>query len=89
METKNPKCFAHTRVFAPKFGYLEDPATGSGNSAFGNYLVKNKLWNGEIISIEQGGDKIVFNEVKLLNKNDKILFGGKATKKIDGTYYLK
>jgi predicted PhzF superfamily epimerase YddE/YHI9 len=22
-----------TRVFAPTFGYLEDPATGSGNSA--------------------------------------------------------
>ena len=30
--------FAHTRVFAPKYGYLEDPATGSGNSAFANYL---------------------------------------------------
>jgi len=29
------------RVFAPKFGYLEDPATGSGNSAFGYYLIKN------------------------------------------------
>lgn len=27
-----------TRVFAPTFGYLEDPATGSGNSAFGYYL---------------------------------------------------
>lgn len=32
-----------TRVFAPKFGYLEDPATGSGNSAFGNYLLQNNL----------------------------------------------
>ncbi len=37
---------AHTRVFAPKFGYLEDPATGSGNSAFGYYMLKNALWDG-------------------------------------------
>jgi PhzF family phenazine biosynthesis protein len=88
-KTSNSKCFAHTRVFAPKFGYLEDPATGSGNSAFGNYLIKNKLWNGEIIAIEQGGGKIVYNEVKLLNKNNKILFGGKATKKVEGIYYFK
>ena len=35
-----------TRVFAPTFGYLEDPATGSGNSAFGYYLLKNKIWDG-------------------------------------------
>ncbi len=29
-----------TRVFAPVFGYLEDPATGSGNAALGYYLLK-------------------------------------------------
>jgi len=87
-ETLNDACLAHTRVFAPKFGYLEDPATGSGNSAFGYYLLKNKIWNGEMISIEQGGNKMIFNEVKLLVNNGNILFGGMASKKIDGVYYL-
>lgn len=78
----------HTRVFAPRFGYLEDPATGSGNSAFGYYLLKNELWNGENISIEQGNKNMVFNEIKLKLKNNKVLFGGKARKTIEGKYIL-
>lgn len=41
VEDKNH--FFHTHVFAPKYGYLEDPATGSGNAAFGNYLLKNNI----------------------------------------------
>ena len=87
-ETQNSQCFAHTRVFAPKFGYLEDPATGSGNSAFAYYLLKNKLWDGTMISIEQGSDKMKFNEVKLVNYENKILFGGRASKIIDGMYHI-
>jgi predicted PhzF superfamily epimerase YddE/YHI9 len=31
-ETRNKRNDYRTRVFAPTFGYLEDPATGSGNS---------------------------------------------------------
>ena len=42
-----------TRVFAPTFGYLEDPATGSGNAAFGYYLLSHDLWDGTMIKIEQ------------------------------------
>jgi len=79
---------AHTRVFAPKFGYLEDPATGSGNSAFGNYLIKNDLWNGSPTAIEQGGKNIVFNTVKLKQKDGEILFGGRASVRIEGQYYI-
>jgi PhzF family phenazine biosynthesis protein len=79
---------AHTRVFAPKYGYLEDPATGSGNSAFGNYLLKNNLWNDSPIAIEQGNKNINFNTVKLKQKEGEILFGGKATVRIDGQYYI-
>lgn len=79
---------AHTRVFAPKFGYLEDPATGSGNSAFAFYLLKNNVWDGSQIMIEQGGDNIVFNTVKLKMKEDQILFGGKANVIIEGVYLL-
>ena len=88
-ETSKKEYIAHTRVFAPKFGYLEDPATGSGNSAFGYYMLKNKMWNGGMVSIEQGGENIVFNEIKLTTNNGEVLFGGKATKRIEGMYFLE
>lgn len=87
-ETHNSQHFAHTRVFAPKFGYLEDPATGSGNSAFGYYLLKYNLWKGNMISLEQGSNKMNYNEVKLVKHNNKVLFGGKAIKTIDGVYVI-
>jgi len=65
LEVADNHNIAHTRVFAPKFGYLEDPATGSGNSAFGYYMLKNDLWDGKPVSVEQGGADRVFNSVKL------------------------
>ncbi len=79
---------AHTRVFAPKFGYLEDTATGSGNSAFGYYMLKNSMWDGDNVSIEQGGCNIEFNIVRLNTHNGSVLFGGRATNRIVGKYYL-
>ncbi len=88
METADQTQFAHTRVFAPKFGYLEDPATGSGNSAFGYYALKNNLWQGEPISIEQGGAGMVYNTVRLMTQDQKVLFGGRATDRIIGSYQL-
>jgi len=87
-QTSDKDAFAHTRVFAPKFGYLEDPATGSGNSAFANYLLSEKLWDGKPITIEQGGNDRIFNSVKLKFLDGKVLFGGRATKKIEGEYYI-
>ncbi len=88
METEDKNCIAHTRVFAPKFGYLEDPATGSSNSAFARYLLKNNLWNGTAACLEQGGDDRVFNKVKIKEMNGCILFGGSATLKIEGEYFI-
>ncbi len=81
------------RVFAPKFGYLEDPATGSGNSAFGYYLLANNKFDREIITIEQNGNRNRFNIVKLLKEmdhenNDRVLFGGAAITRIEGSYIL-
>lgn len=78
---------AHTRVFAPMFGYLEDPATGSGNSAFGYYMLKQNLWDGSLCSVEQGGNNRVFNVVKLYFQDNTMFFGGKATTRIDGIYF--
>jgi len=81
------------RVFAPTFGYLEDPATGSGNSALGYYLIKNKMWANETITIEQNGLRDTFNIVKLQrtiddNSMDRVLFGGGAINRIEGKYIL-
>lgn len=82
-----------TRVYAPTFGYLEDPATGSGNSAFGYYLGKNGLIPGKTISIEQNGFRNAANTVKLEFSENKdgalqVLFGGNAVTRISGMYYL-
>lgn len=88
MEVKDKQNMAHTRVFAPRFGYLEDPATGSGNSAFGYYMLKNSIWHGGPISIEQGGSNMAFNTVKLSMQQGRILFGGSATDRIIGKYFI-
>lgn len=82
-----------TRVFAPTFGYLEDPATGSGNAAFGYYLLKNNMWDGQPISLEQNGSYDNANIVKLLAKRDQrqemqVVFGGCAIVRIAGEYFL-
>jgi len=85
-------CF-RTRVFAPRFGYLEDPATGSGNAAFGHYLLKHKKWNGEVISLEQNDKVNQSNTIKLLTRRDEmkdieVAFGGGAILRIKGEYFL-
>ncbi|WP_346353039.1 PhzF family phenazine biosynthesis protein [Azotosporobacter soli] len=80
-----------TRVFAPKYGYLEDPATGSGNSAFCYYLIKNGVWQNDF-SVEQGPSRNNPNIVKLKryakDGEARVLFGGCATTRIDGKYCL-
>ena len=83
-----------TRVFAPTFGYLEDPATGSGNSAFGYYLLNNNMWIGSTISIEQNSFRDRFNIVKLQKKlvengTERVFFGGAGITRFDGEYFLQ
>jgi len=82
-----------TRVFAPTFGYLEDPATGSGNAALGHYLLKNSLWDGEPMTLEQNGDRSNPNIVNLIIRKAaqgkvRVLFGGRAIVRIQGNYIL-
>lgn len=88
-DTQDGSHITHTRVFAPKFGYLEDPATGSGNSAFGFYMLKHGLWDGSDCSVEQGGCDRLYNVVKLMTLDSRVLFGGGATTRIKGEYYLE
>ena len=76
------------------FGYLEDPATGSGNSAFGYYLMKNKIWDGTFMSLEQNGSFENPNIIKLMAKDTEgakpqVVFGGGAIVRIDGEYILQ
>ncbi len=90
-QTAHPSNRFRTRVFPPRFGYLEDPATGSGNSAFGYYLLSENIWPGDM-SLEQGPSREQPNIVKIkltsVNGADRILFGGNATVRIDGQYIL-
>lgn len=90
-ETHTLGCDYRTRVFAPKYGYLEDPATGSGNAAFGYYLIDHGLWNGKM-TVEQGPDKTNPNFIKLkkhtANGKDNMIFGGRGTIRMEGYYYL-
>jgi PhzF family phenazine biosynthesis protein len=82
-----------TRVFSPRFGYLEDPATGSGNAALGYYLLKHGKWRGEIISLEQNDKVDRSNIIKLMTRRDErnvveVTFGGRAVVRIEGEYLL-
>ncbi|MCL1964200.1 MAG: PhzF family phenazine biosynthesis protein [Firmicutes bacterium] len=77
-----------TRVFPPRFGYLEDPATGSGNSAIGYYMLRHGMWDGSPINIEQNGSREKHNIVKLRYEKGSVYFGGGAALRIDGTYFL-
>ena len=92
-EVANTENRYRTRVFAPTFGYLEDPATGTGNSAFGYYLIKNKMWDGSFLSLEQNGSFNNPNIIKLKTTdteeiNNQVMFGGGAIVRIEGDYFL-
>ena len=80
------------RVFAPIFGYLEDPATGSGNAAFGYWLLARDLWDGRILTIEQGRSRENPNIIRLRSdaseKQRSVFFGGSAVVRIEGEYLL-
>ncbi|HII98090.1 MAG TPA: PhzF family phenazine biosynthesis protein [Methanoregula sp.] len=82
-----------TRVFAPVFGYLEDPATGSGNAAFGYHLLANRSWDGKTIRIEQGRSRENPNIIRLASDSSErqrtVYFGGNGIVRIEGEYLLQ
>jgi PhzF family phenazine biosynthesis protein len=88
-ETRTASCRYRTRVFSPKYGYLEDPATGSGNAAFGYRLLEENLWDGDFM-IEQGSELNNPSFVKLRKHETedglRMLFGGCGTTRIEGFY---
>jgi PhzF family phenazine biosynthesis protein len=82
-----------TRVFAPVFGYLEDPATGSGNAAFGYHLLASHRWDGKLLTIEQGRSRDRPNIIRLVSDESErqrtVFFGGNAVVRIEGEYLLQ
>ncbi len=93
-ETSNHGSAYRTRVFAPRFGYLEDPATGSGNAAFGYHLLASGAWSQGRLLIEQNGSHDNPNFVSLAlgahgGERPSLLFGGGARVKIHGEYLLQ
>jgi PhzF family phenazine biosynthesis protein len=82
-----------TRVFAPTYGYLEDPATGSGNAALGYSPLRHGPRNGKGISVEQNGNRGRPNVARLPaakseNGAWQAVFGGAAVFRIRGEYNL-
>lgn len=66
---------------------------GSGNSAFGYYLRKIGKWESDSLKIEQNSNKENYNLVrlKIVKENDneeRVLFGGPAVIRIEGSYLL-
>jgi PhzF family phenazine biosynthesis protein len=92
-DVSDPSRAYRTRVFAAPFGYLEDPATGSGNAALGYYLLKCRLWRGEAVILEQNNDRACPNIIRLASRLDpqgheSVIFGGSAITRIDGFYQI-
>ncbi len=91
-EVSSEKNSYRTRVFAPVFGYLEDPATGSGNAALGYYLLNNGVWDGRMIRIEQGRMREHPNIIRLMIDASKmqptVFIGGNSRVRIEGDYLL-
>jgi len=58
LETERDKSDVHTRMFAPKLGIPEDPATGSASGGLGAYLIENRIVDATLpttyITSEQG-----------------------------------
>ena len=82
-----------SRVFAATFGYLEDPATGSGNAALGYHLHRIGAWDGAPIRIEQNSELSNPNIIRLASVGDKehgvrVIFGGSSVTRISGEYHL-
>jgi PhzF family phenazine biosynthesis protein len=91
--TSRPENRLRTRVFPPPFGYLEDPATGSGNAALGYHLHRLGRWGGEPIRIEQNADLACPNIVRLGAGADgepgfRVVVGGTGRVRIEGHYRL-
>jgi trans-2,3-dihydro-3-hydroxyanthranilate isomerase len=96
-ETIHSDSDAHARVFAPAFGVLEDPATGSGIGPLGAYLESHDVIpthvHGDIFTIEQGYEMNRPSKLKVQLEKKKqkvnVLVSGRVRATAEGNFYLK
>jgi len=96
-ETIHNDSDAHARVFAPAFGVLEDPATGSAIGPLGAFLEQHDVIpthiHGEVFTIEQGYEMNRPSKLKvqLAKKKQKVdvLVSGRVRVTAEGNFYLK
>jgi PhzF family phenazine biosynthesis protein len=92
-QVSDPANRLRTRVFAAPFGYLEDPATGSGNAALGYHLHRLGRWAGNPIRIEQNADPehpnlVLLGSIPDVRHGIRVTFGGGALLRIEGRYWV-
>ena len=96
-ETVTPSADAHSRLFAPLAGVLEDPATGSASGALGAYLVHYRVIGGgaPVVHLENeqgygmGRPSRIFIEVARNGSTiSRVRVGGRVVKVLDGTVYV-
>jgi trans-2,3-dihydro-3-hydroxyanthranilate isomerase len=92
-ETITPGADAHSRLFAPLAGVLEDPATGSASGALGAYLVHHRVVGGDMPLVhleneqgyEMGRPSRILMEVERNGATiSRVRVGGGVVKVIDG-----
>ncbi len=97
-ETLSREHDLHMRMFAPGFGIMEDPATGSASGGLGAYLVKNRVVtpkaSGTTYLVNEQGYEIdrpstIYIEVDGTAENiTAVRVGGQAVQLIEGTVTL-
>ncbi len=83
LETEDPRSKVHTRMFAPHFGILEDPATGSAAGPLTGYLLKHNVFGSKFEiqneqGIEMGRPSRIMMRGGLNDGNTEIEIGGKC-----------
>jgi len=91
-ETTHAGSHVHARMFAPSFGIIEDPATGSAVAAFAGYLAAHGGYaDGEhLVRVEQGIEmgRASFMDLRMLMSKGKLTaaaIGGHAVRVSEGT----
>ncbi len=94
-ETTYSDSHVHARMFAPEFGVVEDPATGSAAGPLGAYLEKHRILDnhhiGDSINVEQGYEmerpsKLI---VRIPDESmSEVQVSGKVRLIAEGTFYL-
>jgi len=82
-EAEDPNSKVHTRLFAPHYGILEDPATGSAAGPLAGYLLKYNVFGNRFEiqneqGIEIGRPSQIMMRGCINNGNSKIEIGGKC-----------